>query len=386
MLKIKAKTVLLRSVILGLTLLVCNSVQLQASDTQDSSLNDSVSIDSLRAEEHDSKKFNAGEVIIHHVLDANEIHIMDGLAFPLPIILYTAQGIDVFSFSRFWNEHHEPEAVYTSASTGNSYVYHHGHVTQINEHHEEIAHAGWSLSHHSFLDLSITKNVVGIFFGGLLMIILFITVARSYATRGVSAPKGIQSFMEVLIMFVRDEVAKPSIGKKYERFMPFLLTVFFFIWIGNLLGLVPFLGGLNITGNIAVTAVLAIFTFLVTSFSANKGYWMHIISPPGVPKWLLPIMLPIEILGVFNKPIVLCLRLFANITAGHIIILSFTCLIFIFNASSGAAVAYGVSIGSVLFSVFMLTLELLVAFLQAYVFTLLSALYFGQAVEEPDHH
>lgn len=330
--------------------------------------------------------FNAGELIIHHVLDANEIHIADGLSIPLPIVLITENGIDVFSFARFWNEHHQPSSIYHSQKTGNTYAYHHGKTTIVNEAHEELAHAGWGISPTSFVDLSITKNVVGIFLATLLLAWLFISAARAYAKSGIAAPRGLQSLLEVLIVFVRDEVAKPSIGKKYERFMPYLLSVFFFIWVGNLLGLIPFLGGMNITGNIAVTAVLALFTFVITSFSANRGYWLHIISPPGVPKWLLPIMLPIELIGVFNKPIVLCLRLFANITAGHIIILSFTCLIFIFNASSGAGAAFGVSIGSVLFSVFMLCLELLVAFLQAYVFTLLSALYFGQAVEEHDHH
>ncbi len=335
---------------------------------------------------HSEEGFNAGEVIMHHVLDANEIHIFDGLSIPLPIILYTSQGLDIFSFGNFWDDHHHPTMTYTSASTGNTYAYNHGHIVQVGDMAEELAHAGWSVSDHSFLDFSITKNVAGIFLAAIIMILLFTSVARAYAKRDGKAPKGLQSFMEPLILFIRDEVAKPSIGHKYDRFMPFLLSIFFFIWFGNLLGLVPFLGGLNITGNIAVTAVLAIFTFIVTSFSANKGYWMHIVAPPGVPWWLLPIMWPIEILGVFNKPIVLCLRLFANITAGHIIILSFTCLIFIFNSSSGAGAAYGVSIGSVLFSVFMMCLELLVAFLQAYVFTLLSALYFGQAVEDHDHH
>jgi len=180
-------------------------------------------------------------------------------------------------------------------------------------------------------------------------------------------------------------LAKPSIGaKNYEKFMPFLLTIFFFILISNFLGLIPVLGGMNITGNIAVTLVLAMFTFVITTKSANMGYWKHIVMPPGVPLWLLPIMIPIEILGVFSKPIVLMLRLFANITAGHIIILSFTSLIFIFAQSSGTGAGYGVSIVSVLFTVFMYILEFLVAFLQAYVFTLLSALYFGMAVEE--HH
>jgi len=371
MLKIKGKTKLWRIAAIVLIGLIGTSSVSIASESADST--------------HSEEGFNAGELIIHHVLDANEIHIADGLSIPLPIVLFTNEGLDVFSFGNFWNDHHEPNNIYTSESTGNSYAYHHGHITMVDaSSHEETAHAGWSVSEHSFLDLSITKNVVGIFFSVALMLFVFLSVAKAYSKRGVSAPKGLQSFMEVLIMFVRDEVAKPSIGKKYERFMPFLLTIFFFIWIGNLLGLIPFIGGMNITGNIAVTLTLALFTFIITSVNANKGYWMHIVSPPGVPAWLLPIMIPIELIGVINKPIVLCLRLFANITAGHIIILSFTCLIFIFNASSGAGAAYGVSIGSVLFSVFMLCLELLVAFLQAYVFTLLSALYFGQAVE--DHH
>lgn len=328
--------------------------------------------------------FNAGEMIMHHVLDANEIHVADGLSIPLPMVLYTQNGLDVFSYGQFLDEAHHPTKIYTSESTGNSYAYHHGHVSMVDAAGEELAHAGWGVSETSFLDFSLTKNVMGIFFVMIIMTWLFISAARSY-TKGIgrtSAPKGAQSFIEPLILFIRDEVARPTIGPKYERFMPILLSLFFFIWIGNLLGLVPFLGGMNITGNIAVTMVLGLVTFVITTISANKGYWMHIVLPPGVPFWLLPIMWPIEIIGVISKPIVLMLRLFANITAGHIIILSFTGLIFIFYHSSGAGVAYGVSVGSVLFSVFMLSLELLVAFLQAFVFTLLSAIYFGQAVED----
>ena len=330
--------------------------------------------------------FNAGEMIMHHVLDANEIHIADGIGFPLPIILYTENGLDVFSYGQFIDEAHEPNLTYSSASTNNTYAYNHGHITQISANGDELAHAGWGVNKHSFLDFSITKNVVGVFVILLIMFSLFLSIARSY-TKGIGrtcAPKGSQSILEPFILFIRDEVAKPSIGTGYQKFMPFLLSVFFFIWIGNLLGLIPFIGGLNVTGNIAVTMILALFTFVITTINGNKGYWMHIVLPPGVPAWLLPIMWPIEIIGVISKPIVLMLRLFANITAGHIIILSFTGLIFIFYGTSGAGVAYGVSVGSVLFSVFMLSLELLVAFLQAYVFTLLSAIYFGQAVE--DHH
>jgi len=220
------------------------------------------------------------------------------------------------------------------------------------------------------------------------MMLLFVTAARGYKKRKMQAPKGVQALMEPLIIFVRDEIAKPSIGKKYEKFLPYLLTIFFFIWIGNMLGLIPFIGGFNVTGNIAVSIVLALFTFIITSINGNKDYWKHIYNTPGVPWWLkfpIPLMFFIEFLGFISKPVVLTLRLFANITAGHIIILSFVSLIFIFNNLFGAGGGYGVSILSVAFSIFMFAIELLVAFLQAYVFTLLSALYFGSAVEEHDH-
>jgi F-type H+-transporting ATPase subunit a len=182
---------------------------------------------------------------------------------------------------------------------------------------------------------------------------------------------------------------KPSIGKKYERYLPYLMTLFFFIFFSNLLGIIPFFpGGANLTGNIAITLVLALFTFTITTFSGNKSYWVHIINTPGVPWWLkipIPLMPVVEIIGVITKPFVLMVRLFANISAGHIIILGFIGLIFIFgNINVGAG--YGASIVSVAFAVFMGMLELLVAFLQAYVFTLLSSLYFGMATEEHGHH
>ena len=237
----------------------------------------------------------------------------------------------------------------------------------------------------AFIDLSITKTVAGILLTIVLMFIIFGSIAKRYKSNPNVAPKGLQSFMEPLVLFIRDEVAKPSIGPRYERFLPFLLTIFFFIWISNMLGLIPFIGGFNITGNIAVTLVLALFVFVITTVNANKNYWMHIVATPGVPGWLLPLMIPIEIFGLFIKPGVLCLRLFANITAGHIIILSFMSLIFIFANQYGDIAGYGVSIVSLAFAIFMNLLELLVAFLQAYVFTLLAALYFGAAVEEAHH-
>jgi F-type H+-transporting ATPase subunit a len=234
------------------------------------------------------------------------------------------------------------------------------------------------------LDFSITKTVLGIFIVIAAMFIILFSVASTYKKRKGQAPTGLQSFLEPLLVFIRDEIAKPSIGKKYERYMPYLLTVFFFIFLSNLLGLIPFIGGFNITGNIAITLILALCTFLFTSFTGNKNYWGHIFVPPGIPGWLLPLMIPIEILGMFTKPIVLTLRLFANITAGHIIILSFISLIFIFGSKYGTGAGIGVSVLSIAFSIFMNLMELLVAFLQAYVFTLLSALYFGSAVD--DHH
>ncbi|MCK4407946.1 MAG: F0F1 ATP synthase subunit A, partial [Bacteroidales bacterium] len=236
------------------------------------------------------------------------------------------------------------------------------------------------------LDFSITKNVFSIFISIVIICWIFISIAKTYKKRKGKAPKGLQSLLEPIILFIRDDIAKLAIGeKKYEKFMPYLLTLFFFIFLNNLLGLVPFFpGGANVTGNIAVTGVLALFTLIITFFSGNKNYWTHIINTPGVPWWLkfpVPLMPIIELTGIITKPFVLMVRLFANITAGHIIVLGFVSLIFIFG-NINIAMGYGVSIVSVLFAIFMGLLELLVALIQAYVFTLLSALYFGMATEE----
>lgn len=328
------------------------------------------------------ESFNAGHMIIDHIIDAHEWHILTightHISVPLPVILVHEGKLHVFMSSAF----------------------HHGHKTVNNfqlmttgPQKGKIVHVSNHGGHQTIdaelpLDLSITKNVMAIFVSVAILILVFMFVSKSYKTRAGHAPKGIQSFLEVIILFVRDDIAKSSIGeKKYERFLPFLLTTFFFILINNLLGLIPiFPGGANVTGNIAVTLVLAMFTFLITSFSGNKGYWKHIVNAPGVPWWLkfpVPLMPIVEIIGVFTKPFVLMVRLFANITAGHIIILGFMSLIFIFG-NMNSALGFGVSPVSLLFAIFMGLLELLVAFLQAYVFTLLSAIYFGLATEE--HH
>jgi F-type H+-transporting ATPase subunit a len=255
-----------------------------------------------------------------------------------------------------------------------------GKIVRINEAGEVVA-IPW--------DFSITKNVLSIFISMAIMLLVFIYMARQYRKRN-GVPRGLQSMMEVVIIMLRDDLARPIIGeKKYEKYMPYLLSAFFFIFFTNLLGLIPFMpGGANVTGNIAVTAVLALFTFTITTFSAKKAYWKHIINTPGVPWWLklpLPLMPIVELLGVFTKPFVLAVRLFANITAGHIIILGFMSLIFIFGQLSDGA-GYGISIVSVIFGTFMSLIEMLIAFIQAYIFTLLSALYFSMAGEEHHEH
>ena len=339
--------------------------------------------------EVEKEEFKAGEMIIHHISDAHEIHLFGDVAIYLPVILYTDNGVKVFSSSHFY--HNEKE--FTNAEGDSEHFYEHDGFVMYHERIYAAADNGGismdaetgKVNNVSALDFSITKTVVGILITSLLLFFIFFSVARGYKKRKDSAPKGIQSFMEPLILFIRDEVAIPSMGaKKAERYLPFLLTSFFFIWIANILGLVPFIGGFNVTGTLSVTIVLAGIVFLVTTFSGNKHYWGHILWPPGVPFLIKIILVPIELAGIFIKPLVLMIRLTANITAGHIIILAFVSLVLIFG-QMGPAIGYGVGVGSVLFMVFMFFLELLVAFLQAYVFTLLAALYFGDATQEAHH-
>lgn len=240
----------------------------------------------------------------------------------------------------------------------------------------------------SFYDFSITKNVATMLLAAILLIFLFRAVAKGYKKNEGKAPSGVQSFMEPFFVFIRDEVTVPMIGEhKYELFQPFIMTLFFFILFCNLLGLIPFFpGSANVTGNLAVTMVLAIFTMLVTNLNGNGHYWEHIFWMPGIPAWVKIILTPVEILGLFIKPFSLMIRLFANISAGHIIILSLIGLIFLFGENGenvGGAVAGGIVGG--LFTAFMNLIELLVAFLQAFIFAILSASYIGAAVEEHHH-
>lgn len=301
-------------------------------------------------------EFRPGELISHHIADAHDWHLFskDGhhYSIPLPVILYSAdRGIEVFSSSVF----HENE-VY------NGYRLEHNHIVP-----EEAGRKVY--------DFSITKNVAALFLSAIILLIVFFSVAKAYNTNRGKAPSGMQSFFEPIILFIRD-LAQSNIGPKYERYLPYLLTVFFFIWFNNLLGLFP--GGANLTGNIAVTFFLALVTFLITTFSGNKYYWQHIFNTPGVPLLLKPIIIPIEIVGMFVKPFSLMVRLFANITAGHIIILSLLGLIFIFKHVAASLI-------SIPFAVVMTFLELFVAILQAYIFTLLSAMYIGSAIEDHSH-
>jgi F-type H+-transporting ATPase subunit a len=319
------------------------------------------------SDEHEAKKenFNAGELIIEHITDSHGWHVFGDVSIPLPVIIYKpGDGLHVFSSSRFEHGH----AAYDGF--------------KLNEKNKIEAEDGSEI-----YDFSITKNVASLLIVIVLMLVVFISIAKRYSSNKNAAPKGLQSWLEPIIVFVRDEVAKSSIGeKKYEKYMPFLLTVFFFILFLNLLGLIPIApGGANVTGNLAITMSLALLTFVVILFSANKNYWLHVFAMPGVPVWVLFLLTPIEILGVFLRPFVLMIRLFANMLAGHIIALSFFSLIFIFGAMN-MWIGYSVSPVSILFTVFMALLELLVAFLQAYVFTLLSAIYFGAAVEEHANH
>lgn len=315
-------------------------------------------------EDHESKStkeiFNPSEMIIHHIQDSYDWHLADigghPISIPLPIILYsTTKGLITFMSSEF----HHGENAYLG------YKIEHNHIVT-----EEV-------TNEKIYDLSITKNVASLMISALLLILVFLSVSAGFRKNYGKAPKGIQSIFEPLIVFIRDEIAIPNIGeKKYIKYMPYLLTAFFFIWFNNLLGLLP--QGANVTGNIAVTLTMAVFTLILTLFSANKGYWKHIFATPGVPVALLPIMIPVEIIGIFTKPFALMIRLFANITAGHIIILSILSFIFLFKNLGVAAV-------SVPFAVVMSLMEVFVAILQAYIFTLLSALFIGQAVAEHEH-
>lgn len=330
------------------------------------------------AESGKEKPFDLGAMINHHIMDSHEWHFLDvkgedghlhPVSLSLPIILLD-NGLQFFWSSEF---HHGTEAV---ESNGNYYFISHEHIYKTDANGTLNYDEKGAVTNVAPLDFSITKNVAMLMITAVLMLFVFLNVARGYKKNAGKAPSGLQSLFEPVILYVRDDVIKPNIGAKADRYTPYLLTLFFFIWFGNLLGLLP--GAANLTGNIAVTTVLAIFTFLIVNFSGNKNYWKHVFYTPGVPMALRPIIMPVEIIGIFTKPFSLLIRLFVAITAGHIVILALIALIFVFQS-------YAVGVGSTLLVVFITFIELIVATIQAYVFTMFTSLYIGLAVQE-DHH
>jgi len=319
---------------------------------------------------------DTNELIFHHISDSHSFHVAGDFSIPLPVILWTDNGLVTFMSSEF---HHDTNGQEIVEKKGQKFVNLHDKIYQLNagsnfvefntEHHPENAERP--------LDLSITKNVFSMFLSIIVLVLIFVASARSYKKSIHGMPSGIGKFVEPLIMFVRDDIAIPNIGeKKYHKYMPFLLTLFFFIWVNNLIGLIPFFPfSSNLSGNITFTMTLAVVTFIIMMFSSKKYYWKHMLWMPGLPIPMKLFLAPIEIIGMFVKPIALMIRLFANITAGHIIVLSLISLIFILET-------IWISPLSVLFSLFISIIEVLVVAIQAYIFTLLSALYFGQALEE----
>jgi len=303
--------------------------------------------------------------IMHHVVDSHEWHFATfghtHVTLPLPVIVYSGdRGLEFFSSKDFQN----PE----THKFGQEYA-HEGYFIDDHDHLGRVDGG-------SFIEFSITKNVAMLFIVIFAVGYVAIAAASHYKKNGAVAPKGAAALVEPIVIFVRDEIAKKSIGPKYKKFVPYLITLFLFIWFGNLLGLMP--GAANMTGNISVTLVLALLTFVITNWNGNKDYWKHVFLTPGVPPLMLLIIVPVEIIGLFTKPFALTVRLFVAITAGHIVLLGFIALAFIFES-------YPIGIVSTLMVTFINMIELLVATIQAYVFTLFSAMYIGSAVAEHDH-
>jgi len=332
--------------------------------------------------EHEEGKLDVAGEIFGHVGDAHSLHLFSlghtHVEIPLPVIAFRpGHGLSVFSSSRFGHFHMTADE--------------HGKATHRTDAYEGlylekgIKEKLISADGSAVYDFSITKNVLCMFLSIAILLPLMIAAGRKAARNGATkAPSGFQNALEPVINFIKDEVAKPNLGHKAPRYMSLLLTVFFFIWMNNLLGLLPF--GFNFTGNIAVTLCLAAVSFIVMLVSANKHFWGHLLNPPGVPLGIKFLLVPIEIISLFIKPVALTIRLFANILAGHIVILAVVMLIFIFGQALGKGVGIAFTPVSLAFAVFMFFLELLVAAIQAFIFTNLTAVFIGQAVEEAHHH
>ncbi|WP_047246825.1 F0F1 ATP synthase subunit A [Maribacter thermophilus] len=335
-----------------------------------------------------SSKEDVDAYILHHIKDAHDFHLFSytnsegerkHVGFPLPVILWSSNGLVTFMSSEF---HHDDNGEVVVEKNGSKFVKLHSKIYELEEgatslsldEHHHAANA------HRVLDFSITKSVFGILLVGLFMLWAFSSLAKQYKNK--SVPTGFGRVLEPLVIYVRDEIARPNIGeKKYRKFTGYLLTVFFFIWILNLLGLTPL--GFNVTGQLAVTAALAIFTLVIYTFSGNKDYWMHMLWMPGVPVLIRPVLAIIELAGAFIiKPFSLLVRLFANISAGHIVVMSLIAIMFTLKETLTVG---GATALSLVLSFFITLIEVLVAFLQAYIFTMLSALFIGMAVAEHEH-
>ena len=323
--------------------------------------------------------------IEHHLKDSHDFHFYTDnktnthYSFPLPVIVWTKDGLRTFMSSEF---HHDDAGHVIVDKDGVKLTKIHSKIYELNAGETTVA---FDDKHHAtnaakVLDFSITKSVVGMLLAGLLMILAFSSLARGYKKGAI--PTGFARVLEPLVIYVRDEIARPNIGEtKYRKYMGFLLTVFFFIWILNLLGLTPL--GFNVTGQIAVTVCLALMTFVIVQFSGNKDYWKHIFWMPGVPVLMKIVLAPIEVLGMLTKPFSLLIRLFANMTAGHFVVMSLIALMITMKAAFGPVASTGMSLALALF---IMLIELLVAFLQAFIFTMLSSLFIGMAVADHDHH
>jgi F-type H+-transporting ATPase subunit a len=324
-------------------------------------------------------KFDPGSFIFDHIADAYEWHLFTiygtHYSVPLPVILYSpGKGLNIFMSSKF-DHGHSPYRGFMIAAEGPS----RGKIVHAHEGTGEFQEG-------IIINLSMTKNVTGMLFASLVILVIFISIGKKYRKNPLSAPSGLQGLFEPIILFVMEDIVRPALGsKKCEVYFPYLLTLFFFIWFNNMLGLIPiFPMGANVTGNISVTMGLALTSFLVINLSGNRQYWQHIFNTPNVPTFLklpIPLMPLIEVIGMLTKPFVLMVRLFANITAGHIITMGFFSLIFIF-AEVSPSFGYGATFLSVGFGIFITFLELLVALIQAYVFTLLTSLFIGAAIED----
>jgi len=313
------------------------------------------------------KEFNTTDLVMDHILNHYSWHLWGNTYVYLPVILISKKGIDVFSSEKIETGEHIYQGHYTYSLINDK-------IVALNDHGKPEATLTKKI-----WNFSITKNVASLLFSVFLLFVILIPVGISSTKRLNKTPKGMQSVLEPFVVFIRDEVAIPNMGQNATRFLPFLLTIFFFVWINNLLGLVPFFpGGANLSGNISFTLALATITLILTLFNAKKPYWKHIFLPE-VPVLMYVIMVPVELIGIITKPIALTIRLFANITAGHVLILSLISLIFIFkNAWLATA--------SIPFTLFISLIELLVGLIQAFIFTALAALYIGMAVNEHVEH